>query len=150
MFWSKILYAGVCVASFLPMRASFFIQPHDMMNIVHHHQEIIGHSIEHSVGLATIYKDLIERGLERHTIESGYFIVKAISSILPHVDGIGHKVLHADNELINYIIHCDDIPHNLRAKLILLSIRIAQMGDNFGTHMLQMYFDLVNHCLQNH
>ena len=79
--------------------------------------------------------------------EIGYNVVKSISSILPHVDSIGHKILHADNELIVYIINMDKIPHELKAYIILLSIKFAQYGDHFGSHMLQLYYNIVEKCL---
>lgn len=76
----------------------------------------------------------------------GYDIVKTISSILPHIDSIGHRILHADNQFINYIISQHDIPHDLKGKIILFSIQLAQNGDNFGTSILQLYYDIVEKC----
>ena len=79
--------------------------------------------------------------------EIGYNIVKSISAILPHVDSIGHSILHADNELIVYVINMDNIPHELKAYIILLSIKFAQYGDNFGSQMLQLYYNIVEKSL---
>lgn len=76
----------------------------------------------------------------------GYNIVKTISSILPHVDSIGHKILHADNEFITHIINMNSIPHDVKGQIILLSIKFAQYGDNFGTKILQLYYDIVEKC----
>ena len=76
----------------------------------------------------------------------GYNIVKTISSILPHVDSIGHKILHADNEFITHIINMNSIPHDVKGQIILLSIKFAQYGDNFGTKILQLYYDIVENC----
>lgn len=77
----------------------------------------------------------------------GRIIVEKTSSILPKVDTIGHKVLHANNELIYYILNLNDLPEKSKKDLVLLSIKIAQMGDNAGSHMLQLYYDLVDKCL---
>jgi 1,4-dihydroxy-2-naphthoate octaprenyltransferase len=72
-----------------------------------------------------------------------YSIVKSISSLLPYADGVGHQVLHANNEFINKIINADYIPHDIKGHIILFSIRLAQMGDEFGGHILQLYYDIV-------
>tara|TARA_Y100000816_G_C26053732_1_gene552788 strand:- start:467 stop:964 length:498 start_codon:yes stop_codon:yes gene_type:complete len=83
-----------------------------------------------------------------HDKELGIKIVKHISSFLPKVDTIGHKVLHANNEFINDILNLGDyIPHETKKSIILLSIKMAQMGDDFGSHLLQVYYDLVDKCL---
>jgi hypothetical protein len=76
--------------------------------------------------------------------EIGYMMVKLISSILPHVDSIGHKVLHMDDVIINYFINLDILSPELKKDIILNIIRISQHGDNFGGQMLQLYYDIVN------
>jgi len=76
--------------------------------------------------------------------EIGYMMVKIISSILPHVDTIGHKVLHMDDEIINYFINLDNLSPELKKKIILGIIHISQQGDHFGAQMLQLYYDIVN------
>jgi|TARA_B100001093_G_C26604356_1_gene917351 hypothetical protein len=77
----------------------------------------------------------------------GRIIVEKTSSYLPKVDTIGHKVLHANNEFISAVLNMHDLPHDLRKDIVLWSIKLAQYGDNMGTHMLQMYYDLVDKCL---
>ena len=77
----------------------------------------------------------------------GRFIVGQTSSLLPHVDTIGHKVLHANNEFITYILNLHTLPDNIKKEIVLFSIRLAQYGDNAGAHMLQFYYDLVDKCL---
>ena len=79
--------------------------------------------------------------------ENGENIVKAISSLLPHVDSIGHKVLHANNEFINSILAMDTISDDLKKDIILFSIKLAQNGDDMGSALLQLYYDLVDKCL---
>lgn len=77
----------------------------------------------------------------------GRVIVEKTSSYLPKVDTIGHKVLHANNEFISAVLNMHDLPHDLRKDIVLWSIKLAQYGDNMGSHMLQMYYDLVDKCL---
>jgi acetate kinase len=78
---------------------------------------------------------------------NGEKIVKSISSFLPHVDSIGHKVLHANNEFINSILSMDTISDDLKKDIILFSIKLAQQGDDMGSVLLQWYYDLVDKCL---
>lgn len=93
----------------------------------------------------------IEKGIKNHNKECGYMIIKFISSFLPHADTIGHKILHANNEFIAYIINLDEkvLPHKLKSQIVLLTIKIAQMGDEFGGHILQMYYDIVKKCFDD-
>ena len=73
--------------------------------------------------------------------------VKYISSALPHVDSIGHQILHANNVYINNILNNPNIPHDLQKMLILSSIKLAQYGDDFGSELLQVYYNIVDNCL---
>ena len=80
--------------------------------------------------------------------ELGKALVLKISSLLPHFDGIGHKVLHANNEFISSMLNTPhNIPDEVRKEIILLSIRFAQYGDNFGSFLLQLYYDIVDKSL---
>lgn len=79
--------------------------------------------------------------------EIGYMMVKWISAILPHVDSIGHKVLHMDDEIINYFINLDNLSPELKKRIILEIIHISQQGDHFGAQMLQLYYDIVNRLM---
>ena len=73
--------------------------------------------------------------------------VKTISAFLPHVDSIGHNILHANDVYINSILNNDAIPHEVQKKLILTSIKLAQMGDDWGSHLLTEYYNLVDYFL---
>tara|TARA_B100001093_G_C26220065_1_gene755703 strand:- start:7 stop:447 length:441 start_codon:yes stop_codon:yes gene_type:complete len=77
----------------------------------------------------------------------GRLIVEISSSYLPKVDTIGHTILHANNEFITYILNLDNFPDNIKKDIVLWSIKLAQYGDNAGSQMLQMYYDLVDKCL---
>tara|TARA_Y100000816_G_scaffold263790_1_gene222423 strand:- start:1663 stop:2094 length:432 start_codon:yes stop_codon:yes gene_type:complete len=82
-----------------------------------------------------------------NTKNLGRVIVEKTSSYLPKVDNIGHNVLHANNEFISSILNMDTLPDNFKKEIVLFSIRLAQYGDNLGSHMLQLYYDLVDKCL---
>ena len=73
--------------------------------------------------------------------------VKMISAGLPHVDSIGHNILHANDVYINSILNNDQIPHELQKTLILTSIKLAQYGDDMGSKLLTFYYNLVDYCL---
>ena len=77
----------------------------------------------------------------------GRIIVEQISSLLPKVDSIGHNVLHANNEFINYILEHNLFSDSTKKSIILASIKMAQYGDDFGSQILQLYYDIVEKCL---
>ena len=79
--------------------------------------------------------------------EIGKKAVKIISSALPHIDSIGHNILHANNIYINNILNNNFVPHPIQKELILFSIKLAQMGDNYGSDLLQFYYFLVDKSL---
>jgi hypothetical protein len=75
----------------------------------------------------------------------GKKIVLEVSSVLPKVDSIGHKVLHANNEFIANVLALDDnVPHDAKKQIILFSIKMAQYGDDMGSVLLQQYYDMVD------
>ena len=77
----------------------------------------------------------------------GKKIVIGASSFLPNFDTIGHNFLHANNNFIHYLLTHDVLNDTLKKKLILLSIHIAQNGDNMGSFLLQVYYNIVNSSL---
>lgn len=101
----------------------------NLFSSIHHFTECKENKIEH-------FSNLI-----------GNEVVKFVSSALPQVDQVGHQILHANNIYINNILNNDKIPHEIQKDLILIIIKIAQYGDDMGSHLLQMYFDLVNKSL---
>ncbi len=76
----------------------------------------------------------------------GEIIVKQISGVFPKMDIISHFVLHTNDVLINYILNNNYIDLENKKKLALFLIKMTQMGDSTGSHILQIYHDLVN-CL---
>lgn len=76
----------------------------------------------------------------------GKMIVEQISSWLPHVDSIGHNILHANNEFVSLVLN-SHMSEPAKKQIVLLSIKMAQMGDDMGSHLLQMYYDIVDKCL---
>ena len=77
----------------------------------------------------------------------GKYVVMKVSAFLPSFDSIGHKILHANNEFVSKILLDQHLPHELKKDLILFSIKMAQNGDDFGSYLLQMYYDIVNNSL---
>lgn len=77
----------------------------------------------------------------------GRIIVEQISSLLPKVDSIGHNILHANNEFINYILEHNLFDDATKKSIILASIRLAQYGDDAGSQILQLYYNMVDKCL---
>ena len=73
--------------------------------------------------------------------------VKMISAGLPHVDSIGHNILHANNEFISDVLNNHMLSPQLQKSIILASIKLAQMGDDMGSHMLQWYYNIVDYSL---
>lgn len=77
----------------------------------------------------------------------GKIIVENISALLPKVDTIGHSILHANNEFIYYILNDTNLSEMMKKNIVLTSIKLAIMGDNMGSSLLQLYYDIVDKCL---
>jgi hypothetical protein len=74
-------------------------------------------------------------------------IVHYTSTYLSQVDSVGHHVLKHNADMISFVLENDKIPDEIKKKIILESIKIAQMGDNMGSHILESYYNLVNALL---
>ena len=85
------------------------------------------------------YTDLLSK-------EQGEILVKQISGLFPKMDIISHYVLHTNDVLINYILNNNYINIETKKSLALFLIEMTQKGDSTGSHILQIYHDLVN-CL---
>ena len=103
-------------------------------------------TIHHLTGKSDIYQE-INKNIELFNQQAGKETVKFVSSALPHVDSIGHQILHANNIYINNILTNPNIPHDIQKMLILASIKLAQYGDDMGSELLKMYYNLVENCL---
>ena len=80
-------------------------------------------------------------------VHVGNSLVKSISGALPHVDNIGHNILHANNIFINDILNNPILDHDTQKAIILFSIKLAQQGDDMGSQLLQMYYNIVDYSL---
>ena len=80
-------------------------------------------------------------------VKLGNSVVKYISGVLPHVDNIGHNILHANNVFINDILNNPVLDHETQKKIILFSIKLAQYGDDMGSHLLETYYNIVDYSL---
>ena len=76
----------------------------------------------------------------------GEVIVKQISGVFPKMDIISHFVLHTNDVLINYVLNNNYIDLENKKQVALFLIKMTQLGDSTGSHILQIYYDLVN-CL---
>tara|TARA_B100000965_G_scaffold220379_1_gene184398 strand:+ start:138 stop:563 length:426 start_codon:yes stop_codon:yes gene_type:complete len=88
--------------------------------------------------------DSIEYDLKRTV---GKKIVLQISSLLPKVDTIGHDILHANNQFVVDVLANDGLSHELKKEMILLSIKLAQYGDDLGSFFLQQYYNIVHNII---
>jgi len=79
--------------------------------------------------------------------EIGKNIVLSVSSNLPKFDSVGHKILSANHDFIEKVLHNEILSHAMKKSIILSSIKLSQMGDDMGSHILQQYYNLVDRCL---
>ena len=71
----------------------------------------------------------------------------SVSSGLPKFDTVGHKILSANHDFIVNILDNGHLSGPMKKSIILASIKLAQMGDDAGSHILQQYYNLVERCL---
>lgn len=79
--------------------------------------------------------------------EIGKNIVLSVSSGLPKFDSVGHNILSANHDFIADILKNELLSQEMKKNIILASIKLAQMGDDMGSHILQYYYNLVESCL---
>lgn len=77
----------------------------------------------------------------------GHIVVQQLSGILPDLDAVSHTVLDLNRKIIHNIIEDPNLSNKNKKELILFTIKLVQDGDNVGSHILKLYFDIVNHCL---
>jgi len=99
-----------------------------------------------SLPLMNTCPDYLEKFTSSFNIEKSEEIVKATTSFLTKVDGIGGYILHTNDIIINSILNNDLIDMQTKKIIILKLIEFSQMGDATGHSILQVYYDLVN-CL---
>ena len=79
--------------------------------------------------------------------EFGKNIVLSVSSNLPKFDSVGHNILSANHDFIASILSNSHLSGPMKKSIILASIKLAQMGDDMGSSILQQYYNLVERCL---
>ena len=79
--------------------------------------------------------------------EVGKNVVLQVSSLLPKLDTVGHDILHANHDYIQNVLGNEMLNHETKKAAILFSIKLAQYGDDMGSHVLQQYYNLVDACL---
>lgn len=125
---------------------------------LHHHHKIHSHFLpfqnnyfheKHNIDKENFieYKDLFVDQVDDNSHKLGQAVVRYVSSYLPKVDSIGHNILHANNEFISDVLNNHMLSPQLQKSIILASIKLAQMGDDMGSHMLQWYYNIVDYSL---
>ena len=89
----------------------------------------------------------MEHDFDDFNTAMGKQFVINLSSLLPKVDTIGHDVLQANNRFIVDVLSYPNVPDDVKKQVILLSIKLAQYGDDLGSVFLQQYYNLVDHFL---
>lgn len=79
--------------------------------------------------------------------ESGINLIKLISKKLPDFDSIAPKVLHLNDQIIDFALNSNIFPTLIQKKIVLFSINFAIWGDEMGSQFLKFYYNLVHHCL---
>ena len=93
------------------------------------------------------FLELREETLMEAKQEIGKEAVLQLSSLLPKLDTVGHDILRANHDFIQDVLHNELLNHEAKKTAILWSIKLAQYGDDMGSHVLQQYYDIVNACL---
>ena len=136
----------------------FTLLPTNLSINLHHHQKIHSHLFpfqnnyfheKHNIDKENFieYKDLFVDRVDDNSHKLGQAVVRYVSSYLPKVDSIGHNILHANNEFISDVLNNHMLSPQLQKSIILASIKLAQMGDDMGSHMLQWYYNIVDYSL---
>ncbi len=86
----------------------------------------------------------IEHDFNEVKSSMGKQFVINLSSLLPKVDSIGHDVLQINNRFIVDVLSYENVPDDIKKNIILLSIKLAQYGDDMGSVFLQQYYNLVD------
>ena len=74
-------------------------------------------------------------------------IVKSTSGMLANADSVGHRVLHGNKVIIDFLLDHKEISMEVKKPFILFLIETAQMGDSMGSQILETYYSLVNNLL---
>ena len=133
---------------------SFYPFNHNSL-IIKNGNEISSHCINYAPGSiddsfhGTIKSSVLclENEIDDYKAALGKQFVINLSSLLPKVDTIGHDVLQANNRFIVEVLSYPNVPDDVKKQVILLSIKLAQCGDDLGSVFLQQYYNLVDHFL---
>lgn len=128
---------------FLPS-ASFNILPHQ--NFALNSKSILKQKNIKMISEPPVCPEYLEKVTDLLDTEKSEAVVKGITGFLTKVDGFGGYVLHMNDVMINCILNNDHITMETKKSLVLFFIKMSQIGDSTGSHILQFYHDLVN-CL---
>jgi hypothetical protein len=149
----KLKLALLTVLSILPKFMSYKIPSLDtvtpkILNInhaIHEKYNVLGTSKYYFE--PNVFSIIDNYYYKEHHETMGRTSVKFVSSLLPKLDSIGGNILHANNELIDILLNNPHIPHEIQKEIILKFIKFAQYGDEFGSFLLQQYYEFVSHNL---
>lgn len=77
----------------------------------------------------------------------GKEIIKGIAEGLPMADKVGHQILAVDNAFIQTVLSNEHMSHEVQKKLIMMVVKISMIGDEFGSHMLHSFYDMIDKLL---
>lgn len=69
--------------------------------------------------------------------------INFITHKLPTVDTFGHKNLEFNDKVIPAILNSEHIPGAIKSDLIIGLIQFSQLGDNFGSWLLEHYLNII-------
>ena len=124
--------------------ASFNILPHQ--NFALNSKSILKQKDIKMISEPPVCPEYLEKVTDLLDTEKSEAIVKGITGFLTKVDGFGGYVLHMNDVMINCILNNHHITMETKKSLVLFFIKMSQMGDSTGSHILEFYHDLVN-CL---
>lgn len=75
------------------------------------------------------------------------FVVKSLSDTLPQFDSISHIVLNTNSKIITHVLQNDLIDPQIKKYIILFTIKMTQEGDNMGSQILELYYNIVDKIL---
>ncbi len=85
--------------------------------------------------------------IESFQQEVGKEVVLKVSAFLPKFDSVGHKILSANHDFIQQVLDNEILNHETKKNIILWSVKLAQHGDDMGSHILQQYYNLIDASL---
>lgn len=68
---------------------------------------------------------------------------------LPTIDTLGHKNLELNDKLIPWIMNNHQVSSMVKAELVTSLIHFSQLGDNFGSWILEHYLSIITYLVNS-